>query len=85
MARQEFVGERGVTWLEGLGVYLVVVGSVRRGLTSSRHSATKGTASTNSGTQTLIVFFARDDQLRQAARAVRGHNGRQPRRHNREP
>ena len=84
MARQEFVGERGVIWSEGFESVLVV-GSVRRGLTSSRHSATKGTASTNSGTQTLIVFFARDDQLRQAARAVRGHNGRQPRRHNREP
>ena len=77
MARQEFVGERGVTWLEGLGVYLVVVGSVRRGLTSSRHSAMKGTASTSSGTQALIVFL--DDQPRQAARAVRRHSGRRPR------
>ena len=35
-------------------VGLVVVGSVRRGL---RHSARKGTASTSSGTQALIVFF----------------------------
>ena len=38
-------------------VGLVVVGSVRRGLTSSRHSARKGTASRSSGTQALIVLF----------------------------
>ena len=42
MARQEFVGERGVIWSEGFESVLVV-GSVRRGLTSSRHSAGKGT------------------------------------------
>ena len=38
-------------------VGLVVVGSVRRGLTSSRHSARKGTASTSSGIQALIVLI----------------------------
>ena len=44
---------------ECVGLVLVVVGSVRRGLTSSRHSARKGTASTSSGTQALIVFCSR--------------------------
>ena len=42
-------------------VGLVVVGSVRRGLTSSRHSARKGTASTSSGTQAFIVFLLKRD------------------------
>ena len=57
MVRQEFVGERGVVWLEGFGS-VVVVGSVRRGRTSSRQSARKGATSTSSGTQALIVFFS---------------------------
>ena len=65
-------------------VGMVVVGSVRRGLTNGRHSGRKGTASTSSGTRALIVFCARC-QPRQAARAVRRHSGRRPRRHNREP
>ena len=65
-------------------VGLVVVGSVRRGLTSSRHNPRKGTASARNGTQDLIVFV-QDDQPRQAVRAVRRHSGRRPRRHNRTP
>ena len=40
-------------------VGLVAVGSVRRGLVISWHSVRKGTASTGSGTQALIVFCAR--------------------------
>ena len=38
-------------------VRLVVVGSARRGLKSSRHSSRKGTASTSNGTQALIVYL----------------------------